>query len=500
MKKCHKCGSAIADDNARFCLECGTECVATTTATADKSKDKDGEASSLIGDKNIISGSTIVGKQEKYEASNITINQTTIEDHSHTTVVCAVSGKRVYMDSSVVCPVCGKTVAKEYYADATRRCLKCEEEAEASFRNYATQLLAGSTFDANSKSLLEAKGKELMVDAAKQRNILREVQSATSRREISLSAVQQAELDAAVEKLIRVNSQDECIQALNMFKALHDMSQNYTVEFWYYLSRAIADSKSYVAEYEEELTDNYWQRYWGFLAYTILGDARSIAAIERLRKSYSDREDDVTLAEGIYFVARGFVSNDPKLVSNIKERRSKIRPEYLSKPLMFVYNTLVRLGEEGLRIDVEYSIEERFTIINILRGGNLLKAMFADKQAEEKRLAELAAAQQRAEREAREREEREREAAEARRRKEEAERKAKEEALRQQHKNRIEEEKARMDGKKPAAKREDKAFVGYQNDIPKKKSKLGRIALIVLLVLVALIGILFLIPAPESMQ
>jgi hypothetical protein len=57
-----------------------------------------------------------------------------------------------------------------------------------------------------------------------------------------------------------------------------------------------------------------------------------------------------------------------------------------------------------------------------------------------------------------------------------------------------------MDGKKPAAKSEDKAFVGYQNDIPKKKSKLGRIVLIVLLVLVALIGILFLIPAPESMQ
>ena len=25
MKKCHKCGSELADD-ARFCLECGTEC------------------------------------------------------------------------------------------------------------------------------------------------------------------------------------------------------------------------------------------------------------------------------------------------------------------------------------------------------------------------------------------------------------------------------------------------------------------------------------------
>ena len=65
MKKCHKCGSTIADDNARFCLECGTECVATTTATVDKSKDKDGEASSLIGDKNIISGSTIVRSEER---------------------------------------------------------------------------------------------------------------------------------------------------------------------------------------------------------------------------------------------------------------------------------------------------------------------------------------------------------------------------------------------------------------------------------------------------
>ncbi|MFR4235364.1 MAG: hypothetical protein ACLT1W_02700 [Alistipes onderdonkii] len=69
------------------------------------------EAAPLVGDKNLINESTIIGKQEKYEASNITIHNNITEDHSHTTIVCAVSGKRIYLDHSVVCPKCGKQVA-----------------------------------------------------------------------------------------------------------------------------------------------------------------------------------------------------------------------------------------------------------------------------------------------------------------------------------------------------------------------------------------------------
>ena len=131
MKKCHKCGSELADD-ARFCLECGTECRTMEVKRKPKSGPETGEAGPLVGDKNLINESTIIGKQEKYEASNITIHNTINEDQSHKIVECAVSGKRIYMDQSVVCPQCGGQVALEYYVETSKRCENCEQRFEVS--------------------------------------------------------------------------------------------------------------------------------------------------------------------------------------------------------------------------------------------------------------------------------------------------------------------------------------------------------------------------------
>ena len=128
MKKCHKCGSELADD-ARFCLECGTECRTMEVKRKPKSGPETGEAGPLVGDKNLINESTIIGKQEKYEASNITIHNTINEDQSRKIVECAVSGKRIYMDQSVVCPQCGGQVALEYYVETSKRCENCEQQA-----------------------------------------------------------------------------------------------------------------------------------------------------------------------------------------------------------------------------------------------------------------------------------------------------------------------------------------------------------------------------------
>ncbi|MFR4024880.1 MAG: hypothetical protein ACLTZY_02945 [Alistipes indistinctus] len=106
----------------RLRLRCGAGAERTPAAEAP-------EAAPLVGDKNLINESTIIGKQEKYEASNITIHNNITEDHSHTTIVCAVSGKRIYLDHSVVCPKCGKQVALEYYVEASKRCENCEQQA-----------------------------------------------------------------------------------------------------------------------------------------------------------------------------------------------------------------------------------------------------------------------------------------------------------------------------------------------------------------------------------
>ena len=493
----------IADDNARFCLNCGKECSAPTTLNVNrKGGDEAANAASLVGDKNVINESTIIGKQDKYEASNITINNTITEDHSHTTVVCAVSGRRVYMDSSVVCPQCGKTVAVECYNEASRRCELCEKGAREAFKGFATQLLNGRSLDGNAMSTLDAKAREFAIDAATQRDILREVQSASNSRNMVLSAVQEAELTSAMDRLMGATSSDECKSALTMLQALHAISQNYTVEFWYYLSRAVADPKGYIAEYEEEITDNYWQRYWGFLAYTIAGDSKSIVAIEYLRKHFGDREDDILLAESVYFISRGFEAQDPKMLSMAREKVAQINSDYLSKPLMFIYNVLCRLTKEGIRLDAAYSSEEQFTILNIFRAGRVIRGMREEEQAERERVAREQAERERMEQEARAKaakEERERaEKAERERKEREAARRAQEAAVLSEHKNRMEQEKARMAGGKPKA--DDKAFAGYEAAIPKKKSKAGRIALIVLVVLVLAVAALFVIPAPESMQ
>ena len=110
MKTCPKCGYDKLADTARFCHKCGCDCAAVQVKRTPAAEAP--EAAPLVGDKNLINESTIIGKQEKYEASNITIHNNITEDHSHTTIVCAVSGKRIYLDHSVVCPKCGKQMKR----------------------------------------------------------------------------------------------------------------------------------------------------------------------------------------------------------------------------------------------------------------------------------------------------------------------------------------------------------------------------------------------------
>ena len=110
MKTCPKCGYDKLADTARFCHKCGCDCAAVQVKRTPAAEEP--EAAPLVGDKNLINESTIIGKQEKYEASNITIHNNITEDHSHTTIVCAVSGKRIYLDHSVVCPKCGKQMKR----------------------------------------------------------------------------------------------------------------------------------------------------------------------------------------------------------------------------------------------------------------------------------------------------------------------------------------------------------------------------------------------------
>ena len=85
---------------------------------------------------------------------------------------------------------------------------------------------------------------------------------------------------------------------------------------------------------------------------------------------------------------------------------------------------------------------------------------------------------------------REQQAAEEARRRKQAE-------LAADRSKRMEQEMARLG----AANSDAKAFAGYETAVPvKKKTGLGKIILIAVVCLILLIGLLFLIPAPESLQ
>ncbi len=522
MRKCTHCGIIVPNDTDRFCPDCGGKLAlsqpAEETTIKSNKGDKD-EAASLVGDKNVISDSTIIGRQDKYEASNITIHNNITEDHSHTTVVCAVSGKRIYMDQSIECPKCGKPVAAEYYVEASKRCENCEAEALTQFRDFAAQTIAGKTFDAALKAVIDQKAQQLLISESKKNETLRLLQNSTKSRQTTLSAVQQAELDAAIKRFIEADSKQQASDAYRTIKELHDVSQNYEVDFWYYLASAATEPEAYIKACDEELTDIYWQRYWAFLAHCKTGSAKGGAAIDQLHKLFEDHEDDIRLAEATYLLARGFSSFDSSMTKRAGEMISGINPDYLSNPLMMVYDTLKRLSKEGLCVDKNcYSEQEAFVIVVIFCGSNLINKMIKEQEEREEQMRREAAEKAEAERKAREEQERrQREQAEAERRAEqqrmerermereaaERERIAQQKALAADREKRMAEEISRLGGnkpQKPAKQEPDKAFAGYQNAIPEKKSKAGKIVLYILLAIIIIIAILFMIPAPESMQ
>ena len=194
MKTCPKCGYDKLADTARFCHKCGCDCAAVQVKRTPAAEEP--EAAPLVGDKNLINESTIIGKQEKYEASNITIHNNITEDHSHTTIVCAVSGKRIYLDHSVVCPKCGKQVALEYYVEASKRCENCEQQAREEYRAFVVRTTGAGPLDAACKQQLDAEAQRLQIDAATQASILRARQQKPAGKSAELTSVQRAELEA----------------------------------------------------------------------------------------------------------------------------------------------------------------------------------------------------------------------------------------------------------------------------------------------------------------
>ena len=495
MKTCTRCGASVADDNARFCPECGGECrTMTVQRPPAPQKPEEPDPVSLVGDKNLINESTIIGRQDKYEASNITIHNNISEDQSHKIVECAVSGKRIYMDHSVVCPECGRQVALEYYVERSKRCETCEQQATQAYRAFAGRILAAGVLDAARRQSLDAEAERLRIDPAVQIEMLRTLQRTPAARSTALSAVQQAELESAVARLTQSDDREAALPALETLRMLHETAANESVGYWYFLARAVLVPQEAVKSYEEELTDDYWQRFWGFLAFCNTGSPKSAAAVDRLHKTFAERADDIRLAETLYFLARGFDAFEQTMLTRAAELAAAVRREALSEPLKEVYDMLARLLKEGIRLDAGYTPAERFILLGIFRAEKYILQLCREQSERQLREEQERAAREQEARAAEERRRREREAAEKARRE-------RQEALSAERSKRMAEEGARLSGGKPqAAPAAGKEFAGYDAALPARGGKWKKRLLIAAICLIVILIALFLIPAPESLQ
>lgn len=211
---------------------------------------------------------------------------------------------------------------------------------------------------------------------------------------------------------------------------------------------------------------------------------------------FGQREDDIRLAEAVYYLARGFDAFETSMLERAGELASSVRREYLSKPLISVYDTLQRLVRENIRLEEKYTPMETFVLVDVFRAGKYIEYLCVEQARKEQEARE-------ARRGANRRHARPRRSWSANARPPSRPSAGSRPRCRPTRSKRMEQEMARLGGAKPAATQQadSKAFAGYETVVPgTKKRNWGKTILIVVVCLIALIGLLFLIPAPESLQ
>ena len=112
-----------------------------------------------IGAVDTFSDNSVTTHNHTTNTTNIS-NITQIEDDTKKSVVCEISGRKVLVTSSVVCPMCGKTVAEQYYDESKLRCALCEKKAVEAYENFYKEMTSGSrVIDKELRSVLDSKAK-----------------------------------------------------------------------------------------------------------------------------------------------------------------------------------------------------------------------------------------------------------------------------------------------------------------------------------------------------
>ena len=212
--------------------------------------------------------------------------------------------------SSVVCPVCGKTVAEQYYDEAKLRCTVCEKKAVEAYEKFYKEMTAGSrVIDKELRSVLDAKAKsfKLTEDQVKESELkLRKTQSDKQDR---LSDIQQKDFDRTLKQLKEGKiAAAPCLSKISAYAKLTDEA---TVQCWYWLLSAVVSPENYLKDMKAATIDNYWQSYWGFVAaMQTKNTTEAVLCVDNAKTKYPDSINDITLAQAYLEVFQYVATKD----------------------------------------------------------------------------------------------------------------------------------------------------------------------------------------------
>lgn len=237
-------------------------------------------------------------------------NITKIEDDTKKSVICEISGRKVLVTSSVVCPICGKTVAEQYYDEEKLRCTVCEKKAVEAYEKFYKEMTAGSrVIDKELRSVLDAKARSFKLTEEQVKESELKLRKTQTDKQDRLSDIQQKDFDRTIKQLKEGKiAAAPCMSKISAYAKLTDDA---AVQCWYWLLSAVVSPENYLKDMKAATIDNYWQSYWGFVAaMQTKNTTEAVLCVDNAKTKYPDSINDVTLAQAYLEVFQYVATKD----------------------------------------------------------------------------------------------------------------------------------------------------------------------------------------------
>ena len=330
----------MAVGNKNFCPECEVEIIGASEAPKSEPQKpstpaqtpakeqssghsiKDGmgmieENRTKIGAVETFSDNSVTNHTHTTNTTNIS-NITQIADDTKKSVVCEISGKKVLVTSSVVCPVCGKTVSEQYYDEGKLRCQLCEQKAVEAYERFYSELVSGTrVIDSELRSVLDEKAKSLKLSPVQIKEIEIKLRKAASDKQDRLSDIQQKDLNRTLNMLM--TDKIDVMACLNKVSVYAKLTDDAQVQCWFRLLSAIAAPDNYLQDMKNASVDDYWQTYWSFLAaMKAKKTTEAVICIDSAKKKYPEKINDITLALAYLEVMQYVTSQDESYLQDAR--------------------------------------------------------------------------------------------------------------------------------------------------------------------------------------